>query len=79
MAATRQIGLDTLLITDVQVQPLTDLATSLAVLSYILTEPATVYIDIYPPGTYFLADSCNSSPLNGINYPSGTPDGSWPC
>ncbi|MEK7657489.1 MAG: hypothetical protein AAB412_07005, partial [Elusimicrobiota bacterium] len=69
----------TLLITDVQVQPLTDLATSLAVLSYVLTEPATVYIDIYPPGTYFRGDGCNSSPLSGINYPPGTLSGSSPC
>lgn len=79
VAATRQIGLDTLLFTDIQVQPLTDLATSLAVLSYVLTEPATVYIDIYPPGTYFLGDTCNPSPLNSINYPPGTVPGSYPC
>lgn len=59
-AVTRQIALDTLQITDIRVQPLTDLSTSLAVLSYVLTEPATVYIDIYPPGTSF-------SSLNNVN------------
>lgn len=59
-AVTRQIALDTLQITDIRVQPLTDLSTSLAVLSYVLTEPATVYIDIYPPGTSFTS-------LNNLN------------
>lgn len=70
-AVTRQISLDPLQITDILVQPLTGLATSLAVLTYTLTEPATVYIDIYPPGTQF----CNG--LNGINNSSvvdGIPD-----
>ena len=67
---TRQIALDTLQFTDIRVQPLTDLSTSLAVLGYMLTEPATVYIDIYPPGTQFAAiDGCKSSPLNNINIP----------
>ncbi|TPW21540.1 MAG: hypothetical protein FD126_600, partial [Elusimicrobia bacterium] len=59
-AVTRQIALDTLQITDIRVQPLTDLSTSLAVLSYVLTEPATAYIDIYPPGTAFTS-------LNNLN------------
>lgn len=59
-AVTRQIALDTLQITDIRVQPLTDLSTSLAVLSYVLTEPATVYIEIYPPGTAFTS-------LNNVN------------
>jgi flagellar hook assembly protein FlgD len=54
-AATRQIGLDPLQITDIRVQPLLDGSTSLAVLDYILTEPATSYVDIYPPGTQFCA------------------------
>lgn len=48
-----QISLDPLQITDILVQPLTNQSTSLAVLTYTLTEPATVYIDIYPPGTQF--------------------------
>jgi len=50
---TRQISIDPLQITDLRVQPLAGLATSLATLSYTLTEPATVYIDIYPPNTQF--------------------------
>jgi len=55
LATTRQIAIDPLQITDVRIQPLLGGATSLAVLSYMLTESATAYIDIYPPGTQFCA------------------------
>lgn len=55
-ATTRQVALDPLQITDIRVQPLTGGSTSLAVMSYLLTEAATVYIDIYPPGTQFCSD-----------------------
>lgn len=61
-STTRQISLDPLQITDIRVQPLLEGATSLAVLDYVLTEPATTYIEIYPPGTQF----CFLAPnLNG--------------
>ncbi|MDE2491240.1 MAG: hypothetical protein KGM24_10360 [Elusimicrobia bacterium] len=60
---TVQIGLDPLQITDIQIQPLLGGSTSLAVLSYQLTEPATVYVDVYPPGTQF---------CNGLNNVSDT-------
>ncbi|HVA66500.1 MAG TPA: FlgD immunoglobulin-like domain containing protein [Elusimicrobiota bacterium] len=60
-ATTSQISLDPLQITDIQVQPLLGGSTSLAVLTYTLTEPATVYVDVYPPGTTF----CSS--LNNVN------------
>lgn len=53
VSTTRQIALDPLQITDIRVQPLLGGSTSLAVLTYMLTEPATVYIDIYPPNTKF--------------------------
>ena len=53
LATTRQIALDPLQVTDIRVQPLLGGSTSLAVLSYMLTESATIYIDIYPPGTQF--------------------------
>jgi flagellar hook assembly protein FlgD len=52
-ATTRQIAVDPLQITDIRVQPLLGGSTNLAVLSYMLTESATVYVDIYPPGTAF--------------------------
>ncbi|PCI40555.1 MAG: hypothetical protein COB53_00760 [Elusimicrobia bacterium] len=68
VATTRQIALDTLQITDIRVQPLTEQSTSLAVLSYLLTEPATVFIDIYPPGTAF------TNGLNNVNDPTIIPD-----
>ncbi|MBI4386661.1 MAG: hypothetical protein HY551_04710, partial [Elusimicrobia bacterium] len=60
-AVTRQIVLDPLQITDILVQPLLGLSTSLAILTYTVTEPATVFLDIYPPGTQF----CNG--LNNLN------------
>ncbi|MBI4059912.1 MAG: hypothetical protein HY403_00625 [Elusimicrobia bacterium] len=53
LATTRQIAIDPLQITDIRVQPLTGGSTSLAVMSYMVTEAAQVYIDIYPPGTQF--------------------------
>lgn len=62
-AATRQIAIDPLQITDIRVQPLVAGSTSLAVLTYELTEPATVYIDIYPPGVQF----CRAQGLNNVN------------
>lgn len=68
-AVTRQISLDPLQITDILVQPLTSQATSLAVLTYTLTEPATSFVDIYPPGVQF----CNT--LNDVN---GAPDQAEP-
>ncbi|MFH1726345.1 MAG: hypothetical protein ABII00_17175 [Elusimicrobiota bacterium] len=65
IATTRQIALDTLQITDIRVQPLTGQSTSLAVLSYMLTEPGMVSVDIYPPGTQF---------INGLNSVNQLPD-----
>ena len=68
IAVTRQLALDTLQITDIRVQPLAEQSTSLAVLSYFLTEPATVYVDIYPPGTQFRTG------LNNVNNNATHPD-----
>ncbi len=59
---TRQIGLDPLHVTDIRVLPLLGGSTSLAVLTYVLTEPATTFIDIYPPNIQF----CNNA-LNRVN------------
>ncbi|MDE1975987.1 MAG: hypothetical protein KGI84_01860, partial [Elusimicrobia bacterium] len=66
---TVNIGLDPLQITDIQVQPLLGGSTSLAVLTYTLTEPATVYVDVYPPGTTFCASLNN---VNNGSLDSGT-------
>ncbi|MFA6316780.1 MAG: hypothetical protein WC943_05120 [Elusimicrobiota bacterium] len=59
---TREIGLDPLHVTDLRTMPLLGGSTHLATLTYVLTEPATVYIDIYPPNTQF----CNNA-LNRVN------------
>lgn len=69
---TRQISLDPLQITDIRVQPLLGGATSLATLSYVLTEPATVYIDIYPPNTQFCGN-LNYVPANADLGVAGAP------
>ncbi len=58
--ATVYIALDPLQVTDVAVKPLGASSTDLATLSYMLTEAATVYVDIYAPGTTFT--SVNTSP-----------------
>ncbi|MDD5628133.1 MAG: hypothetical protein PHU21_03650 [Elusimicrobia bacterium] len=65
---TRQISIDPLQITDLRIAPLAGGATSLATLSYTLTEPATVYIDIYPPNTQF----CGK--LNDVSNTTANPD-----
>jgi flagellar hook assembly protein FlgD len=58
--ATTYISLDPLQITDVAIKPLGVSSTDLATISYMLTEAATVYVDIYPPGTSF--GDINQSP-----------------
>lgn len=81
IATTRQVALDPLQITDIRVQPLTGGSTSLAVMSYLLTEAATVYIDIYPPGTQFCDTVLNSAvdtALADVNNPQGDPAGADP-
>ena len=71
-ATTRQVALDPLQITDIRVQPLVGGSTSLAVMSYMLTEAATVYIDIYPPGTQFCPSGANTT-LNEVSSTLGDP------
>jgi|GEM_PF-754680 len=68
---TFTISLDPLQLTDIQVSPLLGGATSLAVLSYTLTESATVYVDIYPPGTQFCTDSAGNPALADLNGSDG--------
>ncbi len=68
-ATTRQVVLDPLQVTDIRVQPLMGGATSLAVMSYMLTEAATVYIDVYPPGTQF------DGTLNDVTSSPAGPNG----
>jgi flagellar hook assembly protein FlgD len=69
--ATVQIAIDPLQVTDVAIKPLGASATDVAVLSYMLTEDATVYVDIYPPGTQI--DNTNAFPptVGGLNRCDG--------
>lgn len=72
--ATVQIAIDPLQVTDLAIKPLGASATDMAVLSYMLTEDATVYVDVYPPGTQL--DNTNAFPptINGTNYCDGGAD-----
>lgn len=50
---TRQISLDPLKITDLTITGLAKTSTAYAMLSYMVTEPASVHVSIYTPGTRF--------------------------
>jgi flagellar hook assembly protein FlgD len=56
-AVTRQLSLDPLRITDMTVTGLAKTSTAYAMLSYMITEAATVHVRIYPPGTTFVSSS----------------------
>ncbi len=60
LTKTFQLGLDPLQVTDVAIKPLGASSTDVAIISYMLTEAATVYVDIYPPETTFT--NINTSP-----------------
>lgn len=68
-ATTRQISIEPLQITDIKTKPLGPSATETANLSYLLTEAATVYVDIYPPGTP--VGDVNTSPPTIPGYGNG--------
>ncbi len=59
-ATTVQLALDPLQVTDIGVKPLGATSTDQAMISYLLTEDATVYVEIYSPGASFA--SVNVSP-----------------
>lgn len=52
-AVTRQVSLDPLKLTDVQVRGLSKQSTAYATISYVPTEPSKVYFEVYTPGTNF--------------------------
>ena len=74
-AVTRQVSLDPLKLTDVQVTGLNKKSTAYATVSYVATESATVYWEVYTPGTVFV-DSTSS--LKDILTNSSTPTGTGP-
>jgi flagellar hook assembly protein FlgD len=55
------IAHDPLQITDIAIKPLGKSATDVAMLSFMLTEEATVYLDIYTPDTYFSNINCSGT------------------
>ncbi|MBI5623113.1 MAG: hypothetical protein HY924_04975 [Elusimicrobia bacterium] len=78
---TREIGLDPLHVTDLRTLPLLAGSTHLATLTYVLTEPATVYIDIYPPNTQFCdnrLNRVNEGALDQVADPAKPPKDFWP-
>ena len=59
-AVTRQLSLDPLRITDIIVTGLSKESTAYAKINYMLTEAATVHLEIYTPGTTFVdLNICN--------------------
>ena len=73
-AVTRQLSLDPLKITDIVVQGLGKESTSYAMLSYMLTEGATVHLEVYTPGTTFgdLNIGTETYPYVGTAYTTNT-------
>ncbi len=72
---TYPMSIDPLQITDIAVTPLEGGSTSLAVIGYTLTEAATTFLDIYPPGVQFCSpvvpqgSSQEVVPLSSVNNP----------
>ena len=54
-AVTRQLSLDPLKLTDIQVQGLNKQSTAYAVVRYVPTEASNVYFEVYSPGTQFVS------------------------
>ena len=77
-AVTRQVSLDPLKLTDVQVTGLTKRSTAYATISYMATEPSTVYWEVYTPGTSFKTVNLTeeghqvSATLTNSSAPTGT-------
>ena len=77
-AVTRQVSLDPLKLTDVQVTGLNKKSTAYATISYVPTEPSTVYWEVYTPGTNFKTVDLTeeghqiSATLTNSSAPTGT-------
>ena len=70
---TDNISIEPLQITDVSVKDLGPLATDVAIISFMLTEDATVYLDIYPPNTTFDNINCAARSTSPSCNPSNQP------
>lgn len=70
-AVTRQLSLDPLKLTDVVATGLNKQSTGYASISYVPTEPAKIYWDIYTPGTVFKKQNSGAM-LTDSSTPTGT-------
>ena len=70
-AVTRQLSLDPLRLTDIQVTGLNKQSTGYASISYVPTEPAKIYWNIYTPGTSFKENNAGAV-LTDSSKPTGT-------
>ena len=71
-AVTRQVSLDPLKLTDITSTGLNKKSTAYASISYVPTEPSTVYLQIYTPGTTFTGASTPTQVLTDSSTPTGT-------
>lgn len=71
-AVTRQLSLDPLKLTDVVATGLNKQSTGYASISYVPTEPAKIYWNIYTPGTSF-EENNSGAMLTDSSTPTGTP------
>lgn len=72
-AVTRQLSLDPLKLTDVVATGLNKQSTGYASISYVPTEPAKIYWNIYTPGTSFTTTkNPTGSMLTNSSYATGT-------
>ena len=74
-AVTRQLSLDPLVLTDIQMAGLTKKSTAYAIISYIPTESSNVYWEIYTPGTVFTGTTGSEE---GVNTDSSEDTGTSP-
>lgn len=80
-AVTRQVSLDPLKLTDVQVTGLNKKSTAYATISYVPTEPSTVYWEVYTPGTRFETKEMTDNEGNAVSAVltnSSSPTGTGP-
>lgn len=70
-AVTRQLSLDPLKLTDVRATGLNKQSTGYASISYVPTEPAKIYWNIYTPGTSFVENNSGAM-LTDSSKPTGT-------
>ncbi len=80
-AVTRQVSLDPLKLTDVQVTGLNKKSTAYATISYVPTEPSTVYWEVYTPGTRFVTKEMTDDKGNAVSAVltnSSAPTGTGP-